>query len=168
MKNFKVSILVLAVGLICAAVLASDEKPWFDLKNCAFCKNFDLGNGVYIVDHMKTEYHDLPNGFFSITTIDPAWQDKFDKAMAGMTEAVKDAQAGKAQTLCGHCTAYGEIAAAGAKIEAQPSEFGKIFVYTSDNPELVTKLHWFAQKNREEMAKWAAEKTVAKPATENK
>ncbi len=168
MKIFKVLFLVLAVALVCTAVWAGDEKPWFDLKNCAFCKTFDLGNDDYLVDHMKGEYHDLPNGFLAVMSVEDAYKDKCTKAQEAMQKVAMDMQAsGQTPQMCGHCSTYGELAMVTTPVEIK-SDIAMISMMTSDKPEVVAKLHAFAQKNREEMVKWYAERAKAKVAKAEK
>ncbi len=169
MKSFKVLFLVFAVALICTAVWAGDEKPWFDLKTCAFCKNFDLGNGDYVVDHMKGQNHTMPNGFLAIMTIEDDYKDEFAKASVGMQKVGEDlAKTGVVPQMCAHCATYGELMTAGAVSQEFNSDVAMAYMMTSDNPELVKKLHAFAVKNNEEMAKWHAERAAAKAAKAGK
>lgn len=168
MKTFKSILVVLAVALICAVVWAGDEKPWFDLKTCAYCKTFDLGNDDYIVDHMKGEYHDLPNGFLAIIIVEDAYKDKCTKANADMMKVSEEMQkTGAVPHLCGHCTAMGELMMTATSTDIK-SDIAMIALMTSEKPEVVTKLHAFAQKNREEMPKWHAERAAAKAAKAEK
>jgi hypothetical protein len=163
MKTIKTLFLVLAVALMCTAVLAGDEKPWFDLETCAYCKNFNLGEGNYIVDHMKGNYHTMPNGFLAIMTIEDDYKDEFAKAGEGMKKVGEDmAKTGVVPQMCGHCTTYGELMMAGAASQEFNSDVAMAYMMTSDNPEVVKKLHAFAQKNNEEMTKWKSEKAAAK------
>lgn len=169
MKTLKVFTVVFVAVLVCAAAWGGDEKPWFDLETCAFCKNFNLGNGNYIVDHMKGYYHTMPNGVLSIFTIEEDYKDEFENASGSMQKVAKDMEAtGQAPQMCGHCTTYGELMMAGAKEQQFNSDVAIAFMMTSDNPEVVKKLHAFADKNNEEMAKWAAEKAKAAEAKSGK
>ncbi len=168
MKSLKVLFLILAAVLMCTAVWAGDEKPWYDLKTCAFCKSFDLGNDDYIVDHMKGEYHDLTNGFLAIIIVEDAYKDKCAKANADMMKVSEEMQkTGAIPQMCGHCTAMGELMMTATSTEIK-SDIAMIALMTSDKPEVVTKLHAFAQKNREEMPKWYAERAAAKAAKAEK
>ncbi len=169
MKTMKILFLVLAVALVCTAVSADDEKPWFDLKACAYCKAFDMGNGEYVVDHLKGHYHTLPNGFLSIITIEEEYKDDFAKSHEVMMKVGEDlAKTGTAPQLCGHCSAYGELMMSGAQSQEFNSDVAMAYMMTSDNPEVVKKLHAFAEKNNAEMAKWDAERKAAKATTTEK
>lgn len=161
--------MLFAVALICTAIWAGDEKPWFDLETCAYCKNFNLGNGNYIVDHMKGHYHTMPKGFLAIMTIEEDYKDEFAKASEAMTKVGEDvAKTGVVPQVCGHCATFGELLMAGAASQEFNSDVAMAYMMTSDNPELVTKLHAFAEKNNEEMAKWDAERAKAKAAKAGK
>ena len=59
--------LVCAV-LILAGTVAADDKPWFDMEGCAFCKQIGAEKGL--AEHMRHEYHHLTNGLLSITMVD--------------------------------------------------------------------------------------------------
>ncbi len=169
MKTLKVLAVFFAALLICAAVWSGDEKPWFDLETCAFCKNFNLGNGDYIVDHMKGDYHIMPNGFLAIMTIEDDYKDEFAKAGEGMKKVGEDmAKTGTVPQMCGHCTAYGELMMAGAASQEFNGDAAMAFMMTSDNPEVVKKLHAFAEKNNAEMAKWDADRAKAQEAKAGK
>jgi hypothetical protein len=144
---------------MCTAIWAGDEKPWFDLETCAFCKNFKLADGNYVVDHMKGHYHNTDNGFLAIMTIEEDFKDEFAKAHEGMAKVVEDMQKnGTAPQMCGHCTTYGELMMAGVKAQEFNSDVAIAYMMTSDNPEVVKKLHAFADRNNVEMAKWDEER----------
>lgn len=154
--------MLLALTLICLASWAGDEKPWFDLETCAFCKNFNLGDGNYIVDHMKGHYHTMPNGFLCIMTIEEDYQDELAKAGEGMKKVIEDMlKTGTLPQMCGHCTAYGELLQSGAVEQQFNSDVAMAYMMTSHNPEVVKKLHAFADKNNVELAKWKADKAAA-------
>lgn len=155
--------MIMAIAIICTAALFADEKPWFDLETCAFCKNFNLGEGNYIVDHMKGHYHTMPNGFLAIMTIEEDYKDELAKAHEAMAKVGEDmAKTGTAPQMCGHCTTYGELMMTGAATQEFNSDVAMAYMMTSDNPEVVKKLHAFAEKNNTEMAKWDEERTKAK------
>ncbi len=169
MKTLRTILVVLAVALICVAAWAGDEKPWFDLKTCAYCKNFDLGDGNYIVDHMKAQYHNMPNGFLAIMTIEDDYKDECAKAHESMQKVGEEmAKTGVVPQMCGHCTTFGELMMAGAVSQEFNGDVAMAYMMTSDNPELVKKLHAFSAKNNEEMAKWNTERASAKAAKAEK
>lgn len=67
-------------------------------------------------------------------------------------------QATEMPYMCGHCMAYGEFLMAGVVPDHVRSTFGEIVVWTSDQPEMVKKLHAFAQRSIDECAKMEAAK----------
>jgi len=145
--------------VLAVAATAGDEKPWFDMENCAFCKHIVAEKGL--MEHMCFEYHDLTNGILSITTVDPEYQEAYERAQKNMeavgAEMMKDPQA-QPPYMCGHCEAYGGLIMAGVMPQHVKAAVGDILVWTSDDPEMVAKLHAFADRSMEEMAKMKAAK----------
>ena len=151
----KTLLVVLAALVICASVGLTEDKPWFDLKTCAFCKSFDMGDGEYLVDHMKAVYHIMPDGFLSIMTIEDDYKDEFEAASMEMQKVGEEMEkTGTMPQMCGHCTKYGELLARGAKSQEFNSDVAWAYMMTSDDPDLVKELHAFAEKNNAEMKKW--------------
>ena len=161
MKTKLLSI-VIALMVVCTAVWAEKETAWFDFQTCAFCKNFDLGAGEYLVDHMQGKYHTMTNGILAIMVIEDEYKDKFAKANEAMMKVGEEMETtGKVPQMCGHCTKYGELFAKGAQAQDFSSDVAIAYMMTADNPELVKELHAFAEKNNAEMAKWDAERAAA-------
>ena len=161
--KLKIFLVTLVASVVCAGVWAEDSKPWFDLENCAFCKNFKMGTDEYIVDHMKGNYHTLPNGFLAIMTIEDDFKDEYAKSAEGMQKVVEDMQkTGTQPQMCQHCATYGELMMGGAVAQEFNSDVAIAYMMTSDNPEMVKKLHAFAERNNAEMAKWNADRAAAK------
>ena len=147
---FAAAIMIMAVAFIATAA----DEPWFDLKKCAFCKT--LADQPGLIDHMKTEYHNLHNGMMSITHIDKEYQAAFAKAQEAMKPVIKDLQAGKPVYTCRHCTTLGSLMMAGVIPDEVKRGDDIIVVYTSNDSTMVAKIQDFGQKSAdafEQMAK---------------
>lgn len=141
---------VLAIMLCWGSV--AEEKPWFDLENCAFCKQLSAEPGL--VEHMCTEYHDLSNGVMAVTVIDKEYREAYHRAQKNMEKVAEEwNQTGKAPYTCGFCTAYGEFMFAGVRFEPIHGELAEVLLMTSDDSVMVEKLHAFGKRSTEEMAK---------------
>lgn len=145
----------LAVGLV--ATQAEEEKPWFDLKNCAFCKEIDAQPGL--ADHMKHQYFNVESGIMCVSHIDKEYLPAFEKAQAGMGKVVEAIKAGQIPPMCQHCMKIGEFTAAGVKMEQFQPDFGFVMLWTSPDTAMVSNLHAFGDRNNAEMAKWLGEQT---------
>jgi len=140
--------------LLCVAI--AQEKPWFDLKNCEFCKQLDAQPGL--IKHMSTEYHNIDGGYLQITQIDKEYQDAFKKAQTAMEKVVADMQStGKIPPMCQHCSTYGAFLMTGVHNQYIHSAFGEIVMMTSPDTAMVTKLQAFAARTAQETEKLMAE-----------
>ncbi len=154
-KTTPLTIAVL-VCLLALSVSASDEKPWFDMENCVFCKH--IAEDMEIIEHMSTKYHIIEEGALSVTVVDPEWKDKMLAMQKKMQETGEKMMTGtEMPPMCRHCATYGELLMAGAHMERVDSEAGQIVLWTSEDPELVAKIRAFAQRTNAEMEKFMAE-----------
>lgn len=153
MKKF--SFLVIGLALLICVAFAQD-KPWFDVKNCSFCKELTAQPGL--LQHMKYEYHNIDGGFMSITIVDKDWQEPYLKAMTAMQKVGEDMKtSGNPVPMCQFCTKFGEFMMKGTKSQVIHSELGDIFMMTSADTAIVTELQAFATRTREELTKLSAE-----------
>lgn len=149
--------LLLTAAFVMLALLAfaqEAEKPWFDMKNCAFCKEVAAQPGL--AEHMHHEYFNIKNGILSITHIDEGYWDEFAGMQAGMQKVVADMQAGKQLEMCQHCTKIGEFYMKGATVDEIKAQEEIVIVYQSADPEMVKQLHAFGDRCKEELAKMGA------------
>jgi hypothetical protein len=174
----KTLLMLLALTLVLGVIAVAEdpapeqkEAPWFDLKNCAFCKHLGAEKGL--MEHMTWEYHEITDGCIAITTVDPEYQAVYKKACHAMQEVAEELESGKRKMaempMCGHCRGYGMLTQAGAKIDYVAGATADIVIMTSNNPETVQKIKEFAQRNRAELAAWSAtgeEKEKVKTTTE--
>lgn len=156
---------ILAVGLLLlgtAVFVGADqapapgEAPWFDLENCAFCKH--LTKEPQLMHNMKWEHHDLSNGAVTITVVKPQFRAAYMEAGTAMEDLAKKMETGEVNPadvrMCGSCQYYGKLMMMGAKFEYVQSDLADLVLITSDKPEVVKEIKVYAQRNRDEMAKW--------------
>jgi len=136
--------------LILAASVSADDKLWFDMEGCAFCKEIGAEKGL--AEHMHHEYHHLTNGLLSITMVDEEYHDAYMRSQNAMQKVAEGMAGGEMPSMCGHCSSYGEFMMAGVSPQYVKSEVGDILVWTSDDPEMVKKLHAFGDRTVKEMA----------------
>ncbi|MBD3258987.1 hypothetical protein GF377_11185 [candidate division GN15 bacterium] len=146
-----VAVAVLALALV---ALAGDEKPWFDMETCSFCKHLIEDPGL--LHHCDWEHHKISDGVLTVTTVEDEYLDAFNTAMANMEEAGKKMQSGEMLPMCGMCTAMGNLMMTGAQWESVTTKHGSVSVLTSDDPAVVEKIHAFADRTNDEMAKMMA------------
>ncbi len=150
------SLLVVIFSLSFAGDKAETTQSWFDLKNCAFCAPIAAQPGL--LEHMKPEYHNISNGLVSVLVIDQGYDGAFKKALDGMTTAFVDMQAGKAMTICPHCSTMGDIEKnPKVKTDFMQTGFGFITIYTSTDSLLVAQIQDFGKKTDEASKQMAAE-----------
>ena len=148
--------LLAAVGYVLS--VAAAEEPWIDLDKCMFCKAFASQPGL--LDHMKTEYHDIKTGIISVTYIDKDYDAAFKKAQAGVGQVVADKVAGKPIVACKHCAGIGDFYTMGLG-ETIKSEKCIIVIYSSSDPAVVSKLQDFGKKTNQAFAELAKNKESA-------
>jgi len=157
----KLIALALAVALA-LPVLASAADPadyrsesgWFDFAHCAFCKN--LLDQPGLLEHSTWESHPTANGAMEIITVEPAYREAFAKAGAAIGALGAKIQSGEINPMtlemCGRCQAYGMLMMSGVQMEEIDGDAATVFLYTSDKPEVVEKLHGFVARDNQEMA----------------
>ncbi len=154
--------LVLTAGLIAlvCAMAVAEEPPWFDMENCVFCKHITAEKGL--MEHMNSTYYKHSKGVLSVTTVDKDYREALNRASKAMSAQGEKMMAsmGKGEPppyMCGHCTAYGGFIMAGVMPEIYNTDQGEITLWMSDKPELVEKLHTFAQRSMDEREKMHSE-----------
>jgi hypothetical protein len=151
---------VAALLLVSGSMFAQDEKPWIDMEKCAFCKQLSAQEGL--IENMHREYHNIDDGIIQITNVDPEYHDMFEKAQHNIEKVAADMQSGgEMPYMCGHCEAYGAFMMASVKPECVESEDSHVCVMIGDTPEMVEKLHKFADKSNAEIAKLMGEEEEA-------
>lgn len=146
--SFAVVALALTAGII---AVAGEEGPWFDLENCAFCKNLSAEPGM--LDAMHWENHVIDEGMLTVTQVPEQYREAWARARKHMQETGEKMQAGEALHLCGFCQSYGKLLQAGAKVEEIDGDVVKITLMTSDDPEVVKAIQAHAQRTIDEYKK---------------
>jgi hypothetical protein len=150
MAMFKSS-LCLVVLLVFAggSVQAQESAKWFDLENCEMCKC--LGEHKELMSVMKMDIKTFSNGMLMIVTVPEEQKELLAQCREEMK---KKSQSITADTkMCGFCHSFGELMMAGAKVEELDTVAGPITIITSDDPELVQKIHQHAKRSIEEHEK---------------
>lgn len=151
MKKSVLQGIVLALVAMAAFALAGD-KPWFDMEKCAFCRT--LSQEPHLLENMNMEYHEITNGYLTVTVVKSEFHDSYVRAQKEMQKlAERMAQGEEDIYVCGHCEAYGNLMMSGAQIEHVSTAFGDILLMTSDKPEIVDMIKKFGSRSKEEMAK---------------
>jgi hypothetical protein len=149
---------ILALAFSCLLLLAisvvsgEEESHWFDMENCGFCKH--LTEDPDLLPNTIWEHHKISNGLVSVTTVKPEFMGSHMTAMQKMEEVGKKMEAGEPVTMCNYCKAYGDLMAAGAKIEYVATKTGNVILTTSNDEAVVAKIHEFGQKTIDELAKF--------------
>jgi hypothetical protein len=147
----KLMLYVMVVLFIGAVSSMAQEKPWFDMPNCDFCKHL-LTDSLFLPNTVW-ELHDVANGLMIVTIVKPEFKASYQKIQAEMEKAGKEMMEGKPVKMCGFCEYYGKLMQSGAKIETVKGEWGDVSLITSDKPEVLKMIKEFGQRSREEMAK---------------
>lgn len=152
MKKLAIGSVVVSLVLMSFSMLAAQEKPWFDMENCAFCKNLAAEEGL--MDHItKWEHHNVQNGSVSISVVDQECVEAYKRAMHNMEEVSKKLQQGEMLPMCGMCEAYGELLQMGAKWDEVESDNIFVSLMYSDKPDVVARIHAMTSRTNDEMKK---------------
>ena len=152
MRSIKIGLMVLAIALIYVASATAEDKPWFDMENCAFCKNLAAQPGL--MDNItKWEHHNVKNGSISITEVNKDYLDAYKKAMDGMNAAAKKMEAGEQLPMCGMCEAYGGLMMKGVKWEEVGSDNIFVTLMYSDDLAVIEEIHSLTDRTNDEMKK---------------
>ena len=165
MRNLVTVAFVVVVAFILIAGTPPEEKPWFDMQNCAICKNLTAEPGL--MQHFtKWEHFKTADGLMNLSVVDKEYVPAYKKAQANMDAVIeKMKQGGEMPYLCNACMAYGEIMQEGAKYEQFQSDNIFMSSLTCDKPEVVAKIHAWVDRTQAEMAKM---QEMQKPQQEEK
>lgn len=156
--NRRVILLSICLVLIGVVAMATDPEPWFDLQNCAFCKEIAAQPGL--AEQFNHEYHMLHNGMMSITHVGNDFKDAFAKAQQGMQGVIKDMQAGKEVKMCRHCSTLGSLYQMGVMPDQITRGEDIIVVYTSSDTATVRKIQEFGKNSADAMTAMMKEKNA--------
>jgi len=153
MKAVRIA-MALAVVVAIAAYVVAQEKPWFDMKNCAMCST--LASKPGLLEAMTWDHYPIANGLMTVSSCPEQFKATMNQAMTEMGKVQEKIKAGEKVYLDGYCTTYGELMAAGAKVENVHTSMGDVTLMTSNDPKVVAKIHEFGQRTIDELAKMAA------------
>ena len=141
---------LVALGLMSTFLSAQDtsEKPWFDLENCAFCKNMSSQPGL--MESIKCDTIKLDNGMMMVSFIPDELKEAMSKANKGMEATVKQLEAGKQLPLCGFCECFGNLLMQGTKLQKKHGDNSEVTLLTSDDPEIIKQIHTMADRVNKE------------------
>lgn len=151
MKKF-ISIAALCL-LVLAVTAVGEERPWMDMKNCDFCKAFTAEKGL--MEHMTKEYHAIASGVAMVTYVDKEYKEAFGRSMASCNAIAESMKKGEKHNTCQYCETYGSFMQAGSKQDDFTSHDAMVTVFSSTDPAVVTKMHDWAKKTNDAMAKMA-------------
>jgi len=163
------TVLAMLIAVPTAFLFASDSDSWFDMENCAFCKNFIKDPGL--LKNMTWENYNISNGIVSLTTVSDDYKDSYKAAMVQMGEVEKQLQTGAKLQTCNMCREMGDIYIKGAKCDYVETKHGMVSIMTASDPVLVTRLQAWSKRNTEELAIWEQaekEKAMSKSSTNTK
>ena len=141
----------LLIVFLVVALIAADEKPWFDMENCGYC--CVLMKNPELLPNTDWEHHKISNGVMSVTTVKEAYKKDWDEAMAAMIAIGKKAEAGEPVNMCGMCEAMGNLIVKGARMESVDTRHGNVLLLISNDPAVVADIHAWADKTNAEHAK---------------
>ena len=154
MKKLLIYVMLSLALLAFVAMVTAEEKPWFDMENCVFCKH--LLEDPHLLENMTYEHYDIANGLLMVSTVKPEFKESYHKAMQKMEKVGQEMAEGKLTDayMCGSCEHYGKLMMAGVKLEHVPFSAGDIVLMTTDDPELLKMVWEHGRHNRDELKKW--------------
>ena len=151
MKRMGTYVVAAVLLLLMVVSVGAQDKPWFDMENCSFCKH--LTKDPELMKHMTWTTYVISNGAMVVTVVDEEYQDSYEAAMKAMEKTGKDMMSGAGDVkMCGHCEYYGMLMMSGMKTETINTDVGEITLMTSDKPETIKMIHEYAKRNQEAMA----------------
>ena len=156
MKRTLFFVAAIAMVVAMVAVAVAQEKPWYDMKNCDFCKVWSTPE---MMKNMSYEQHNISNGVLIANFFPETFRESYKKASAQMDVVSKKAAAGEKVQMCGSCEKMGSFFMRGMKMEEVYLKNGVTMLMTSNDSTLVADMHIWAQRNADEEKKMkAAEK----------
>lgn len=151
-KLLVIAVAITAVALVVVAV--AQEKPWYDMKNCEFCKPW------LTPDMMKNctwDQVETANGVLTVGLFPETFRPKY-RAAYDQTQALSmKAAAGEKVHMCGSCEAMGSFLMRGARMEELFMKSGVAMLMTATDSSLVADMHKWAKRNAEEEKKMKVE-----------
>jgi len=150
-KLLVIAMAIMAVSLIAVAV--AQEKPWYDMKNCEFCKPWST---PVMMKNCTWDQREISNGVMTVGLFPESLRETYKKASAQMDALGKRAAAGEKIQMCGSCETMGSFFMRGAKMEEVATKSGAVQLLTASDSTLVGDMHKWAKRNAEEQKKMTA------------
>ena len=145
LAGFGLVVLVLAAF----ALTSAEEGPWFDMENCAFCKNMVKDQGL--LTHTSWEHHNINNGIVSVSTVTDDYLPAFRTAMEGMEKVGESMKKGEMPMMCNMCKAMGALMQKGATYQSIMTKHGSVTLMTSADPEVVKEIQAWGTRTTKEL-----------------
>lgn len=151
--------LLVSTSLCAIAVVQEKEKQeteaiWFDLDNCAICKN--MASMKHEMHKIEWESHMLDNGMISIAKVPDDMKDAMKKAEEGVQATVAKMGQGEQLEMCGYCQNYGKLMDMGASFKEIKTMGVNISVVTSSDPDVVKEIQAMGKRAKVEHDKMIA------------
>jgi hypothetical protein len=155
----KKTLMLMALVLVALPALAGGNphktpSGWFDMENCEFCRN--LVADPELLDHCQWEVLPTADGMMTVMTVEPGYEASLAKASAAIEAFAAKLHSGQLDPtkvkMCGFCQAYGQLLAAGVKMETVNGKVAEVTLARSTDPNVIAQMHGIAKRNTEEMA----------------
>ena len=136
-------VLILLMLLFVVAVQAEDNRTWVDMINCPICNNVTAEEGL--AENMTWEHQLTATGMVSSFTVNPEYQDHFERAKAGMKEKIGQIMSGEKLDICGYCTSVTDLLKAGVVADNVVTKGSDVTVLSATDKTLIEKIHKHGQ-----------------------
>jgi hypothetical protein len=147
----KISVAALGIVMLLSLSAAADDKPWFDMENCDFCKHLTSIPGM--MEAITWENINTKTGLLSLTTIPDNLRADYMKAHEAMEETGKKWEAGETVNTCGMCDGIGELMMAGLEWDFVETTSGYASIWIGKDEASIGKIHAWADRTNDEMKK---------------
>ncbi len=153
LKMKKIVAAIVFCGLLVAplaSVSAGQDGPWFDMENCKMCKGMAAEKGL--MENTQWESHAIENGLITVCTVNKGFEEAYARAQKAMHETGDLLMKGEKMDLCGFCQSYSSLMMSGAKMEEVESNAAHLTLMTSNDADVVKKIHAHLERTNAEMA----------------
>ena len=151
--------LLVSTSLCAVAIVQEEEKQeteavWFDMDNCAICKN--MASMKHDMHKIEWESHMLDDGMITVAKVPDDMKAAMEKAEAGVQQTVAKLEQGEQLEMCGYCQNYGKLMGMGAKFKDIKTMGVNISVVTSCEPDVVKEIQAMGKRAKIEHDKMNA------------
>lgn len=150
MRKISIGMTALAVLIVGSFVAAEEGSKWLDPANCYFCQ--PLVENENLLDNLSWEHSKIKNGIVAVTTYTSEWKETYQTAHAAMMKRWTDFDPSQEVKLCGMCEAWMTIPMDKIAWETVTFNGGEVGITTTNDPEVLAKLHELTDKTIAEMA----------------